>query len=121
MNGIYQIECQNCDALYIEQSGRPFRTRIKEHLNAINKQIPTTGFAEHIIETKHLFNGKFKILHIEEKGLRLNCLENLEIRKAVNSQKNIVNEQLEVTDSPLLNINTSKPTMYISVSSPHTL
>ena len=75
--------------------------------------MPTTGFAEHIIETKHLFNGEFKILQIEEKGLRLNCLENLEIRKSVNSQKNIVNEQLEVTDSPLLNINinTCKPTM----------
>ena len=103
-NGIYKINCCDCDAIYIGQCGRSFKQRIKEHIQSIEKQNFTTGFSEHCINQKHNFKGEFEILHIVDKGGRMNIFENLEIRKAVNSKKNIVNEQVDVNDSPLLNL-----------------
>src|SRR5436189_1314918 len=103
-NGIYKINCCDWDAIYIGQCGRSFKQRIKEHIQSIEKQNFTTGFSEHCINQKHNFKGEFEILHIVDKGGRMNIFENLEIRKVVNSKKNIVNEQVDVNLYLLLNL-----------------
>ena len=86
-----------------DKAGGVFKHRIKEHINAITKKTPNTGFTDHCLKLNHEFNGEFKILHTCQKGLKMNCLENIEIRKAVHSKKNIVNEQTDVSSSPLIN------------------
>jgi hypothetical protein len=35
-SGIYEISCKSCNLKYIGQTGRSFRIRYKEHLNAIH-------------------------------------------------------------------------------------
>src|SRR5436190_22769494 len=75
-NGIYKINCCDCDAIYIGQCGRSFKQRTKEHIQAIEKQNFTTGFSDHCINQNHNFKGEFEILHIVDKGGRMNIFEN---------------------------------------------
>jgi hypothetical protein len=35
-SGIYQLTCKECNQKYIGQTGRTFKTRYNEHINAIN-------------------------------------------------------------------------------------
>lgn len=104
-SGVYQICCANCDAIYIGQSGRAIKTRIQEHKKCISKKQKSTGFSDHCISNNHTIDeNNIKILHKEPKGRKLNFLENLEIKKALYKNLNIVNNHTEMclSDSPLL-------------------
>ena len=57
-NGIYKINCFDCDAIYIGQCGRSFKQRIKKHIQSIKKQNFTTGFSEHCINQKRNFKRR---------------------------------------------------------------
>ena len=48
-------------------------------------------------------NFDFKLLHVQNKGLRLNALESLEINRYKNKNK-LSNDQIELNNSPLLNL-----------------
>ncbi|KAK5639993.1 hypothetical protein RI129_010804 [Pyrocoelia pectoralis] len=84
-SGVYQLNCNSCPSFYIGQTGRSFRTRFKEHFNAIkrNNMDHPSSMAEHILSTGHSFDYKqdFKILHRVNKGYLLNTLENFEISR----------------------------------------
>lgn len=43
-NGVYDIKCQDCNALYIGQCVRTLKHRVKEHVNCFSKRDKTTGF-----------------------------------------------------------------------------
>lgn len=102
-SGVYQLNCGSCSKTYIGQTGRSFETRILEHKRSfINSKIDS-NYATHLIEENHSFNGNYKILHTENKGHKLNYLECLEINKLKNSG-NLLNDQLDLNHSPLLNI-----------------
>jgi len=102
-SGVYEISCQDCDAKYIGQTGRNFQTRINEHFRSWVKHKSDSLFANHLLENNHTFDPtKFKILHVQEKGRKLNNLEILEINKAVKSNINLVNAQTKFISSPLL-------------------
>ena len=84
-SGVYKLECEDCPATYIGQSGRKMRIRIAEHTNAVRKNRPTeSAFAAHLLETGHSFDELtgVSLLHCENKGRRLTALENIEITKA---------------------------------------
>ena len=51
---VYQIECKDCEASYVGQTGRHLRDRIKEHSKALEKgNIHNSGVAEHAFEAHH--------------------------------------------------------------------
>ena len=84
---------------YIGQTGRCFRKRLKEHyFSFINKKLDS-NYGIHLQESKHNFNQDFQILHIQNKGQKLNLLEALEINKLQNSQF-LLNHQLDLNNSP---------------------
>ncbi|KYN14843.1 hypothetical protein ALC57_12952, partial [Trachymyrmex cornetzi] len=41
-NVVYKINCKNCDASYVGQTGRKLKTRINEHKNDINPRTLTS-------------------------------------------------------------------------------
>ncbi|XGW23140.1 hypothetical protein V3C99_005411 [Haemonchus contortus] len=47
---IYQIRCQACDAEYIGETGRPLRTRVREHLEGLRRSRIQTPLGMHRIE-----------------------------------------------------------------------
>lgn len=102
-SGIYKTFCDTCSASYIGQSGRNFKVRLAEHAKAIKNGKASSGLAEHCINNNHKFNPvNFKMLHNCPKGLAMNILENLEIKKALFHNENITNEILDLGNSPLL-------------------
>ncbi|CAK1596620.1 unnamed protein product [Parnassius mnemosyne] len=106
-SGVYKLVCDECHAVYVGQTGRNFETRYKEHLAAYRNCNPDKShFAKHLLDTGHnLANDhSFKVLHTCNKGLRLCVLEQLEILKSNNNTVALLNEQTNVTNSPLLNI-----------------
>lgn len=102
-SGVYELTCSECDAIYIGQTGRNVGVRVKEHKNSIRDIKRVTGIAEHCIDNCHMINTtSVKILHVEEKGKRLDLLEQLEIMKAINHNKNITNDKSVVQPSHIL-------------------
>lgn len=82
-SGIYKAVCDepNCNAIYIGQTRRELKTRIKEHLNYIRNLEPyKSGIAHHAIEHRHNINeNNFTLLKSEQFLNRLNILESLYI------------------------------------------
>ena len=107
-SGIYKLSCCHCNAIYIGQTQRNFEIRYKEHLSAFkNKHPDKSHFAKHLIDNNHKLstNSKLEILHICDHPRKLNYFEALEINKFVNNPNyNLVNEQIDILTSPLLNI-----------------
>ena len=102
-SGIYQLNCGTCPKTYIGQTGRSFKTRIKEHKNSFLNQKNNSNYANHILNENHTFNDNFKILHLENKGKKLNFLESLEINRLKNTGT-LLNDQTDLNASPLLNL-----------------
>jgi hypothetical protein len=102
-SGVYQINCAQCEAIYIGQSGRAIKKRILEHKRAILNNIFNSGFSEHCIKQNHFLDThNIKLLHPTNKGKRLDLLEILEIKKAQKQNKYICNDQIDFNISPLL-------------------
>lgn len=105
--GVYQLNCQDCGAIYIGQTKRSIKTRYKEHINNSKNNNPNTGFAKHLSSTGHgPDSSNIKLLHnISEKKL-LDRYETFEIKKAKDDGCFIVNDQIDFkNNSPLLSSN----------------
>ena len=97
------LTCKDCPKIYIGQTGRSFGKRIKEYYsNSVNNK-NSSNYANHLLKSNHTFNPNFDILHIADKGHKLNNLESLEINKLRNSNL-LLNDQLDLNSSPLLNL-----------------
>ena len=97
-SGVYKIECDECEAFYIGETGRPVKKRIQEHRR--NKE--RSAFGRHLIEKQHtsINDEKIKILHVLPKGLKLTLTEAYEIWKA-SGNPNLLNEQVDLNFQPL--------------------
>lgn len=82
-SGVYVAECaeNDCNAVYIGQTRRELKTRVKEHLNYIRNIEPyKSGIAQHAIELQHKVHEEdFKLLKPEQSLNRLNVLESMYI------------------------------------------
>jgi len=71
MNVVYKINCKDCDASYVGQTGRQLKTRISEYKNHINRN--TFGLpviTEHRLHKNHEFDWeRVEILDVERKIL----------------------------------------------------
>ena len=62
-NLVYEVSCQNCPFVYIGQTKRDLKSRIKEHQRAIKVQWPEkSALCQHSMENDHLIDwSKVKI------------------------------------------------------------
>ena len=102
-SGVYQLQCGSCEMVYIGQTGRSFEERLKEHSRSYRLKNNKSNYATHLINCDHLFDSNFKVLHVADKGSRLNALESLEINKR-KSTGTLLNDQKDLNSSPLLNL-----------------
>lgn len=107
-SGVYSKKCgsENCECIYIGQTGRTFEARNKEHRQAfLNNHPEKSNVASHLLELNHVYNDNFEILHTCNKGTRLDLLETLEINRIRKTNPHLLlNSQLELNPSPLLNL-----------------
>lgn len=107
-SGVYQVNCSNCPACYVGQTGRAVSTRIKEHFASwVNQKGDLSNVALHLLENQHTFDKDrdVRVLHICEKGQKLDRLELLEINRLTKKidRKYVMNKQLEHgAQSPLI-------------------
>jgi hypothetical protein len=90
-SGIYRIKCEECEMVYIGETGRSVECRLKEHKREENNRTTSSLYARHFMEKKHKFidpTEKYEVLGIENK-LRVRKLkEELEILKLRKMNKN---------------------------------
>lgn len=92
-SGVYSLNCGDCQAVYVGQSGRKISTRVQEHLSLVNKyrnsDITETksAFANHLLATGHDFSisENVSVLHECQKSKKLDLLEKMEITRAKKS------------------------------------
>jgi hypothetical protein len=100
------LKCNGCPKTYVGQTGRTFRTRFKEHIHDIRNSRHHSKYAQHILDTGHecgTIDQTMEVLHVENKGYRLNTLEKFEIYKL--KQDNLqLNDAYTVTQNPIFDI-----------------
>ena len=102
-SGVYQINCKDCNFKYIGQTRRKYKN--------INL---SSNVAKHLLENNHSSEkADLKILHYEKNGRRLTFLESFEIKKPLNEGISLMNEQLDLIDSPLLEMIIPEISQYI--------
>ena len=92
-NVVYKINCKDCDASYVGQTGRQLRTRIAEHRNNIKyKTSDRSVITDHRIEFGHDFSwDAVEILDNEPIYHKKAISEML----FINRQKNSINLQTD--------------------------
>ena len=83
-SGVYKLECSDCPAIYIGQTGRKLQDRVTEHEKAFLKRTPErSNFAAHLIDSDQSFSKSTgtHLLHSAGRGRRLTALEEVEIIK----------------------------------------
>ena len=76
---VYELQCENCDSLYVGETQRSLKVRYKEHSRL---RSPVTAVGEHKREKGHDFPpSNIKILDSEEQWLRRRVKEALFIKE----------------------------------------
>ena len=95
-SGIYKLKCTDCEKFYIGQTGRTFKQRYKEHIQALKSKSEST-YANHLLNTGHThtdINTNMEILHIIPKSHKMNTIEQYEIYRHTKTENtHILNEQ----------------------------
>ncbi|XP_055543038.1 uncharacterized protein LOC129728613 [Wyeomyia smithii] len=102
-SGIYRILCQNCPSVYIGQTRRKVKVRIKEHKHAVdNAKSCESSVAAHTVTLDHQIDWKnAKIIKNVRKTSHLNAWESLHIS---NPTEPLMNEDDPPITSCLFNI-----------------
>lgn len=83
-SGVYKVKCEECEMVYIGESGRAIECRLREHRRGENDRNTSSLYARHFMVKKHKFvnpTEKFEILNIENKSNKRKLREELEILK----------------------------------------
>ena len=85
-SGVYQLKCLKCNAIYIGETGRQIKTRIKEH----KKDYVRSNMGRHLNTMNHkLDEDDIRILHHTSKGLLQSTWEAYEIEKCFRKNKEL--------------------------------
>lgn len=94
-SGIYKLNCPDCPASYIGQTGRPLEVRIREHQSV---SVPLSAMAKHCVDNNHnLKEMKTSLIIPCTKGMNMNCLEEVETILAYKKEKNFLLNDLTAT------------------------
>ena len=94
MSGVYKICCEECDMVYIGETGRTFTTRINEHVKSMENKDGKSLFVIHTNDGNHPnddIKSKFKILKIENDTQKRKIFEQLEFIKHKRTPDSIIN------------------------------
>jgi hypothetical protein len=81
-SGAYQRKCLDCPLRYIGQTGRTFKIRYKEHIQAIRNNNSNSGYLNNILNTAHTYGtttDTIDVIRYGRKGRHLNTLEKYHI------------------------------------------
>ena len=102
-SGIYQIPCKDCPAVYIGQTRRKMKVRVREHKNAVeNERTNESSVAVHSSSLQHEIDWQgAKLIKQINRASHLNAWESLFITSA---DKPLMNEDEAPIISPLFHL-----------------
>lgn len=102
-SGIYQIPCKNCTSVYIGQTRRKFKVRLREHKNAVdNGRTNDSSVAAHTATLNHNVDWeKAKLIKNVRKASHLDAWESMYI---ATSNQPLMNEDDPPISSPLFKL-----------------
>jgi hypothetical protein len=106
-SGLYQLTCKEYNQKYIGQTGRTFKTRYNEHINAIKSNKLTSRYAQHILDNQHSYgtiHDTMDILRITKEGQHMNTLERYHIYKNKKTYGNILNDTYAEAENPIFEV-----------------
>jgi hypothetical protein len=107
-NVVYNVECKNCDSVYVGTTKRKLIDRLFEHKKALKKTYVDSNIAEHSLKTNHEINFEnTKISYFEKKDAARKFLESWDIEKHKISNIKLMNNQQ--------NSHTCIPPVYLSL------
>jgi len=97
-NGVYKIQCPQCNKFYVGQTKKPLLERFLQHKNAYAKpDIYKSNLATHALTNKHIFPDieNIKLIKSIPKGQKMNIWENLYIHKHTDNNT-LIKEQTQI-------------------------
>jgi hypothetical protein len=96
--GVYQIPCQDCEEIYVGETGRSLEIRTKEHKADLRKLKDTSAFTQHVLSNpNHIINFKeAKIIHYEPKYFARKFKEKLYINAEQRPMN--LNDGMQISD-----------------------
>ena len=86
-SGTYQINCKDCEKIYIGKAKRNLETRVKKHFRNIkNGEIEKSAIATHVWKEKHAMDHKAVLLKQAANKQELTNWENILITKKQRSR-----------------------------------
>ena len=77
-NAIYQLNCKDCEAVYVEETKRTLNIRAEEHITAIKSASKKSHTAEHCWKYNHDFGWKHKkVLDFEKNWITRTIKESI--------------------------------------------
>lgn len=103
MSGIYEIPCKNCPSVYIGQTRRKFKARLKEHRSAVdNGRSNESSVAAHAMDLNHKIDwDRAKLKKCVRKVSHLNAWESMHI---ATSEQPLMNEDEAPITSSLFHL-----------------
>jgi hypothetical protein len=71
-SGIYQKKCLDYPLKYIGQTGRTFKTRYKEYIQAITNSNGNSGCSDYILHTGHTYGNITDTMDTIKQGEKIN-------------------------------------------------
>ena len=104
-SGVYELFCE-CGASYVGQSGRATETRVNEHKKAYTNTQSSihSTFAKHLVDNGHTSSFTPRVLHFQNKGLKLDLLEAAAIKSRAADTNKCLNEIQDAYNSPLVGL-----------------
>ena len=107
-NVVYEVDCNDCPAVYVGTTKRKLSTRLQEHKNAFFRPNIKSNIAEHSFQTKHSINfNNPRVSYKERKPGARKFLEGFQIQKYIHENRILMNDQL--------NSQTNIPSIYLSL------
>lgn len=93
-NVVYNINCNDCDAVYVGQTGRKLVDRVKEHRYAIDKDYMKSNVADHVNSTKHNVNfDSANITYSDNKKSARLFMESWDITSSKINNRTLMNDK----------------------------
>ena len=77
--GVYKIPCNDCDSVYIGETSRPFKVRLKEHKHNCISQKVSSAIADHFSSGHSLDFENSRVIYRESHLYRRKIAEALMI------------------------------------------
>ena len=102
---IYEVQCNDCEEVYVGETGRTLKKRISEHKQTVKRYDQKNGIAVHVMSKGHTINWEEASVKTLETGYwKRRVLEAIRIQRLPNTMNLDCGMILSKAWTPVLNL-----------------